>query len=468
MIIFHKKENIQQHPVEETGEEIVYVEDKSDRFITHAVIFEILMAGIVFLKSSAAGTQYLIALAPMLVITGILGNYFYQKSADMKLFAAVCYLVSMGIGLQLLIDEIYNPAGSFSLIKYGIAILLAAVFIIFYSFFRKILNHRATVYVMMGVSLAIYLALVIFGYDPNGYGTSAWISIGPLTLQLTDFTKVSALLFYASLFSSRYRDNEKTVLLLSTLFLFINAAGSLLIHEMGSLMILFVLHLALLFIFLEHSKRKRIYLIVIFSLCAFAVLSAFVLYHALLPSHEAGTLSGISAYIWPIVRKVYERFSVTANIYNDPYGAGYQLLQGKKALWMGGLSGNTVNFHAIPVAESDMAFVAMISTLGFPIAFFAFIQLTRIAMRGGEVSMKQLKKNPQDAVVAFGAAAMLFMQAIIVILGSCNIIPLTGLPIPFLSRGFTYQTITLCFAGILLKLSMENEEEMMEVTDEEQ
>ncbi len=82
--------------------------------------------------------------------------------------------------------------------------------------------------------------------------------------------------------------------------------------------------------------------------------------------------------------------------------------------------------------------------------------------------MKQLKKNPQDAVVAFGAAAMLFMQAIIVILGSCNIIPLTGLPIPFLSRGFTYQTITLCFAGILLKLSMENEEEMMEVTDEEQ
>ena len=56
------------------------------------------------------------------------------------------------------------------------------------------------------------------------------------------------------------------------------------------------------------------------------------------------------------------------------------------------------------------------------------------------------------------------MQGLIVILGSCNIIPFTGLPIPFLSRGFTYQTIVFCFTGTLLHLS-EQEEESEDETD---
>lgn len=447
-------------------EEVIYIEDKTDRYIGRAILFEILLAALVFLKSPAAGKHYLIALAPMLIITGLIGNYFYQKSADMKLFSACSYLASLGIGLQLLIDEIYQPAGSFSLIKYLIALLLAVIFIIFYRFFRRILNRPATAYVMMGVSAAVYLFLAKAGYDPNGYGTSAWISIAGFTIQLTDFTKVSALLFYASLFSCT--GDERKILIISSIFFLINLFGSLLIHEMGSFLILFVLHLSLLFIFLEHSRRKRIYLITVFGLCFAAVAVSFLLYKLMLPAYQAGSLSGAAAYIWPLVRKVYERFSVTANIYNDPYGAGYQLLQGKKALWMGGLFGNTVNFHAIPVAESDMAFVALIAELGFPIAFFALIQLTRIAIHGGELSIRLLKKNPQDAVVVFGAAAMLFMQGIIVILGSCNIIPLTGLPIPFLSRGFTYQAITFCFTGVLLHLSREeeDEEDTSDVTDE--
>lgn len=445
--------------VETSDEDVIYVEDNSDRFIGHVMLFEILMAVLLLMRSKTAAIHYAIALAPMLIITGIIGNICYQKSADMKLFSSCGYLTSIGIGLQFLIDQVYQPADTFNVIKYLIALLLAVLFIVFYKYFRKILVHRATVYVMMGISAAIYLFLFFAGYDPNGYGTHAWISIAGFTVQLTDFVKVSALLFYASLFSSRYRNDENKVLSLSTIFFLVNLAGSLMIHELGSFIILFILHLAVLFIFLKHSKRKRIYLISIFTICFASVAIAFLLYKLLLPSYQAGTLSGIKAFLWPFARKIYERFSITANLYSDPYGAGYQMLQGKKALWMGGFFGNTVNFSAIPVAESDMAFVALICTLGFPLAFFALIQLTRIAIHGGELARKLLPKEPQDAVVVFGAAAMLFIQGAIVILGSCNVIPFTGLPIPFLSRGFTYQAIVFCFTGILLHLSQEGEEE---------
>jgi cell division protein FtsW (lipid II flippase) len=55
--------------------------------------------------------------------------------------------------------------------------------------------------------------------------------------------------------------------------------------------------------------------------------------------------------------------------------------------------------------------------------------------------------------VTYGVTVLLFGQAMLVILGSCNIIPLAGLPIPFLSRGGTYQAIVFCFCGLLLHMS---------------
>ena len=162
--------------------------------------------------------------------------------------------------------------------------------------------------------------------------------------------------------------------------------------------------------------------------------------------------------IWPIVKKVYLRFSITANLVNDPYGAGYQLLQGKRALWMSGLFGNTVNFSQIPVPDSDMAFISLINSFGLPLGFLAVLLFMIIMLSGGELSISLLKKNRQDAVVVFGITVMLFAQAMFVILGSCNVIPLAGLPIPFLSRGFTYQTIVFCFSGLLLHLSEDGTE----------
>ena len=184
-----------------------------------------------------------------------------------------------------------------------------------------------------------------------------------------------------------------------------------------------------------------------------------MLYKILLPYAEAGTLNSFTALIWPIVKKVYLRFSITANLVNDPYGAGYQLLQGKRALWMSGLFGNTVNFVEIPVPDSDMAFISLVNSFGLPIGFLAVLLFAQILFSGGELSVSLLKRNRQDAVVVYGITVMLFAQAMFVILGSCNVIPLAGLPIPFLSRGFTYQSIVFCFGGLLLHLSEDNEPE---------
>ena len=209
---------------------------------------------------------------------------------------------------------------------------------------------------------------------------------------------------------------------------------------------------------MEKGRKKRIYLLTIAIATISAIVILFMLYKIIAPSADAGNLNAITRILWPIVRKIYLRFSITANINSDPYGAGYQLFQGKRALWMSGLFGNTVNFTAIPVPESDMAFVTLVNSFGMPLGFVAVFLLLQVAIRGSELSRRLIETDKQDAVVAYGATVLLFMQAMLVILGSCNIIPLAGLPIPFLSRGGTYQAIVFFFAGILLQMSQCEEE----------
>ena len=428
--------------------------DHSDRYVVTSILLEILYAGILFLKGADLALTYVYALIPMLLITAVFGTYLYNRDADMKLFGAITKLTASGIALQILADAVYHPQTTFSLLKYGISFVFLFFFLVFYRLLKKLLNHPFMIWMSLAASAAVYIVLAIWGIDPNGYGTHAWVRIAGYTVQLTDLTKIAAVLFYASLFSSRHEHTDSGILKISSLFFFINMAGSIWIKELGSFFVLYFMHLSILLIFMDHNKTKRIYIISIVAASVLAVAMAFVLYKWMLPGYNAGTLNSLQLMIWPYVKKIYTRFSITANINMDPYGAGYQLLQAKKALWMSGLFGNTVHFNALPVAESDMAFVAFVSNFGFLLGFYVFLQFLRIFLSGSELSRSLLKYERQDSIVVYGITVILFLQAMFVILGSCNVIPFAGLPIPFLSRGNTFQSIVFAFSGLLLQLPM--------------
>lgn len=432
------------------------------------ICVEVLVAVVLFLKNVNSGIQYLYALIPLLILTAFIGTFLYNRDGDMKLFGCIAVLTAIGTGLQIHIDQVYDPISSFSFLKNMAGLGIAAVFIVFYRLIRRLLNFNATCHVMMAVSALLYGILIVKGIDPNGYGTSAWISVGSFTVQLTDFTKISALLYYASLFSARKPRDDRQILIHSSIFFGINLIGSLLIRELGSFLILLFLHLSILFIFMRKSRFKRIYLIVLFCSIFGAAAAAFLLYHVIAPSHDDGTMNAIETLLWPIVNKVHQRLSVTANINADPFGAGYQLYQGRKALYMAGLTGNTINFTAIPVAESDMAFVALVNSFGWIAGITAILCFMGIVLSGLQLSRKLVTVELQDAIVIFGASILIFLQAMIVILGSCNIIPFTGLPIPFLSRGGTYQAIVFCFCGLLLLESEYDGTRMIEETEEDE
>ena len=301
-----------------------------------SILFTFLLGGFVFWKSMNAGIQYLTTLVPLLLVIAFSGTYFYNKSADMRMFAAFTGLAAIGIALQVIIDAQYQVISQFSMVKYFAGLAIAIVLILMYRMIRKALNFNYTTYFLLFVAACLYIALLFFGKDTNGYGTTAWIKIGPVSLQLTDFAKITAILFYSSLFSARKTYSNRSILILSSIFFIVNFIGSVLIHELGSFYILYFLHLSMLYIFMEKGRKKRIYLLTIAIATISAIVILFLLYKILAPSAAAGTLNGLTRILWPIVRKVYLRFSITANINSDPYGAGFQLFQGKRALWMSG------------------------------------------------------------------------------------------------------------------------------------
>ena len=456
MLFRKQKENETEYEPAEEAEEITVSREHGSSCIVISIVMELLLGLLTFIKISVDSIPFLTALVPLLLITALLGTYLYNHDADMKMFMSFSVLTALGMALQVLIDHVYHPLTTFSPLKTGIALAVAVVFVLLYKLFRMILNRSFTVYLMIAASIGLYVCLYLYGIDPNGYGTNAWIQVGSYTLQLTDFSKVIAIMFYSALFSSKTSRKDGEILLLSNIFFLVNLAGSVLIHELGSFFVLYFLHVSILFIFMGKGKAKTVYLTLLVAGTAAAFAGAFGLYHLLAPQAEAGTLNSITAVLWPIVNKIHTRFSLTANLNNDPYGAGYQLLQGKKALWMAGLFGNTVNFSALPVPESDMAFISLVSSFGFVFGFLAVILFLIIMISGAELSRRLAENDLQDSVVSFGAASLLFLQAMLVILGSCNVIPFAGLPIPFLSRGGTYQMIAFCFAGLLLRMSENN------------
>ena len=431
-----------------------YKTSTSATHIVLPILFEFLLLLILFFKDKSLAYSYLFTLIPLLLLTALIGTYIYNNNGDMKLFSAITILTSLGIALQLLVDHVYAIGYSFNPLKHLVALLIALVLILIYILIRNIIQKPAMSFVFFLLSISIYVYLYLFGIDPNGNGTYAWIQIRNYTFQLTDLTKICAVLFYSSLFSSK-TDETKT-LVYSTAFFIVNFIGSVIIRELGSFFILYFLHLAMLFIFMEKGKKKRIYLLTIFSLTILSLATVYFLYRYLRPIADSGGLNSITNIIYPIAKKVYMRFSVTANIESDPLGAGYQLMQGRKILWISGLFGNTINFSALPVPESDMAFISLINGFGFIMGFFALLQFLRIMISGSEISRKLTYNHYSDAVVAYGFTILLFAQAILVILGSSNVIPLAGLPIPFLSRGGSYQAIVFMFSGILLYLSRNN------------
>ncbi|MCR5615317.1 MAG: FtsW/RodA/SpoVE family cell cycle protein [Saccharofermentans sp.] len=158
--------------------------------------------------------------------------------------------------------------------------------------------------------------------------------------------------------------------------------------------------------------------------------------------------------LWNFYLEDYQKERILSHIFegSDPK-AEYNLLQSKAAIMSGGLAGNyTGIFTPVPVKESDFIFAAISERMGFigttTVIIMAFFFICRCLYVADKVSSKS------SSYILAGLAGYFAFHYIENMGMAVGLLPITGIPLPFISLGGTAQLINFIAFGIILNISM--------------
>jgi cell division protein FtsW len=143
----------------------------------------------------------------------------------------------------------------------------------------------------------------------------------------------------------------------------------------------------------------------------------------------------------------------------DPQGIGYHINQAFLAIGSGGWLGlgygqSRQKFAYLPEVVGDSIFAVIAEELGFIITATLIVLFLILAWRGLQLAQRSTDDYAKYLVV--GIIAWFIFQAFFNIGAMLGLMPLTGIPLPFISYGGTAMVATLAAAGILVNISRQN------------
>ncbi|MGD8685073.1 MAG: putative peptidoglycan glycosyltransferase FtsW, partial [Chloroflexota bacterium] len=297
---------------------------------------------------------------------------------------------------------------------------------------------------ILGIVVAMVLLVLVIGpkippllYPIEANGATRWLQIGGLpSFQPTEVAKLALVIFLAHWLSARGKK-----------------VGS---FRAGLLPFLFVVGPMAALILLEPDLGTTGVVV----LTAFAML--FVAGGSILQMLMLVPvgLAGVAAVI---MQRDYmqARLEIYQNPLSDPTGPGHQTFRSIHSLAHGGLTGTGLGQSqrpspeglTVPAAENDFIFAVIGQEFGYVGAVAVIGLFLLLAFRGIRVAMRA--PDTFGGLLALGITAWLTFQALINIGVVVNLIPMTGMPLPFLSKGGTSLVVVLAAVGILLSISRE-------------
>ena len=287
---------------------------------------------------------------------------------------------------------------------------------------------------LIWVLTAVLLLLVFTPFaGGDALGANRWITVAGFQIQPSEFAKLSIVLTAASL-AERYFDE-----------------GTLRWDEFIKLMAVGV-GLPVLLIIMQPDKGTTMVLGITIVLMA---------YLAGVPKHIilGFLILGVVAFLGLSLKDDYsrQRFLTMFDPWADPYGAGYQLIQGFYAFGSGGLFGVGIGFSRqkysyLPYAYNDFIFAVigeecgLVGTLGMLAGFAVF------AWAGLKIA--QHAPDLAGRLIAAGCTSLIVVQMLLNVAGVIGIFPLSGKPIPFISYGGTSILASLMIAGMVVSVSV--------------
>ena len=326
-------------------------------------------------------------------------------------------------------------------------------------------------YYLVGIGL---LLLVVFIGEQRS-GAVRWFSLGGLVFQPSEFFKLAFVLVLARYLAYSHRSFMSFKWLASVFLLtFIpmilvlkqpDLATSLVFIAISVVMFFWagVLPLYILFIF-----SPLISLMAAFHWISWAIffLLLLLLLYYLKPNFLLGTTMVILNLVFGMATPLiwnrlhdYQKLRILAFLdpTRDPQGAGYQIIQSKVAIGSGGLlgrgflHGSQTKLAFLPAQHTDFIFSALGEEFGFWGVMILLTLFFVLSLRGITIARKA--RNSFASFVAMGISSVLAFQVIVNVGMATGVLPVAGLPLPFVSYGGSSMLLAWIFAGILLNIN---------------
>lgn len=288
--------------------------------------------------------------------------------------------------------------------------------------------------IMYGIMIVALIA-VLFTESING--ATSWFNIGSISIQPAEFAKVIVILAL-SIYIARIQESGKDQISRPTrllLALTIVAVPILLIIKQPDYGTAMTFIIATIFILFVSGIKKR-YIITGILLVVIALPS---LYFFVLPEHAK------------------TRIDVFLNPNLDPRGAGYNVIQSKLAVGAGeflgmGLSkGNQTQLGFLYPKTTDFIFAVIGEEMGFLVA--ATVVITYVILITRAIFIAKTAKDNLGAYIAMGIAGIFLFHMTENIGMTIGLLPITGVPLPFVSYGGSSLLTNLMMIGLLLNIS---------------
>lgn len=285
---------------------------------------------------------------------------------------------------------------------------------------------------MLLVALIGLVALLIPGLSHSSHGATRWLDLGPLSVQPAEIVKVALILYLATWFERRQEDLKSFMDGVVPFSIMVGAVCFVIVmlqRDMGTMMVLALTTLGMYF-------------------------AAGLRWHHLTTLLSAGAALAIAAVVAFPHR--LSRFATFLDPTKDVNGQGYHINQALIAIGSGGVLGlglgHSIQVYGyLPEAANDSIFAIIGEEFGLIGALLIVGLFGVIVYRGLQVA-----RNAPDTfarLVATGISLWFLFQAVINIGAMLSLVPLTGIPLPFISYGGTSLIISLFGAGILLNIS---------------
>ncbi|GIW16878.1 MAG: cell division protein FtsW [Tepidiforma sp.] len=282
---------------------------------------------------------------------------------------------------------------------------------------------------LMGITIVLLVAVIVIGVE--GGGARRWIGVGELTLQPAEFAKLTVIIYLAAWLASR--------------------GGSLRSFEHGLVPFVLIIGTVSALILLQPNLGTTLIILAI-------TVTMFWVAGASLIQMVALLGSGLVAITVLALGAGYRAERVTAFLHaeKDPDGIGFQTLQALIAVGNGGVTGlglgaSRAKFFYLPESHTDGIFAIIGEELGLLAGLAILLLYVLLMIRGYQVARRARDEFGQ--LVATGITTWVAVQAFLNIGGILRVIPLTGVPLPFLSFGSNALAALLLAMGVLVSIS---------------